>query len=157
MEEQAWRFWEWQSKPPYFASSMAYIARPRWSLGGMVCETLPLQLPSPNPWLSVRENPQRHDMRSHKDSNNEGDRDNSPKRDQAQWDKSNRTNDETPKKYSCFLYNGPHWVIECSKCGKLDAFIMERERKEKKRKIASLSLLSAIQTKLGSNLMAACM
>ena len=49
--------------------------------------------------------------KTHEDCNNEGDKDNSPKRDPPQWDKGNGKKDEEPKMYSYFLCNGPHRVF----------------------------------------------
>jgi len=44
-----------------------------------------------------------------------GDRDKSPKKDKPSKDKWKCKKDEAPKKYSCFLCNGPHRVFECPK------------------------------------------
>ena len=77
-----------------------------------------------------------------------GDKDNSPKRDLLPRDKGNRKKDEAPKKYSCFLCNGPHRVFECPKHGKITAFVMEEARHEEEGKITSISRLSGIQTKV---------
>jgi len=48
---------------------------------------------------------------------------------------------------SFFLCKGSHWVVECLKCGKLAAFVIEEERQEVEKKILLMSLLSVIQTK----------
>jgi len=95
-----------------------------------------------------RESSEGKGKKTHEGSDSEGNRDNSPKRDRPPRDKGNGKKDEAPKKYSCFLCNGPHWVFECSKRGKLVALVMEEERQEEEGKIASMSLLSAIQTKV---------
>jgi len=48
------------------------------------------------------------------DSDSEGDRDHSPKKHRPPLhDKSNGKKEEAPKKYTCFLCNGPHQVFEC--------------------------------------------
>jgi len=96
-----------------------------------------------------RESSKGWDKKNHEDSDSEGDEDNSPKRDRPPRDKSSWKKDEAPKKYFYFLCNGPHRVFECPKCGKLAALIMEEERQEEEGNIASMSLLSAIQTKVG--------
>jgi len=56
-------------------------------------------------------------------------------------------NDESPRKYSYFLYNGPHRVFEYPKKGKLAALVQGEEEKEKK-KIASLKLLNVVRAKV---------
>ena len=86
----------------------------------------------------------------HGDSDSEGDRDHSPKKHRPPLQhKSNSKKEEAPKKYTCFLCNGPHRVFECPKRGKLAALVTEEERQEEEGRIASMSLLSAIQTKVG--------
>jgi len=87
--------------------------------------------------------------KGHEDSDSKEDRDNSPKRDRPPRDKDNRKKEETPKKYTCFLCDGPHQVFECRKRGKLAALVMKEERQEEEGRITSMSLLSAIQTKVG--------
>ena len=84
------------------------------------------------------------------DSDSEEDRDHSPKKHRPPLQhKSNGKKEEAPKKYTCFLCNGPHRVYECPKRGKLAALVMDEERQEEEGRIASMSLLSAIQTKVG--------
>ena len=80
------------------------------------------------------------------DSDSDGDRDKSPRRDKPTIfkDKGRDKKDETPRKYSCFLCNMPHRVVECSKHGKLAVLVMEKERHEEEKHIASISLLSDI-------------
>jgi len=53
--------------------------------------------------------------------------------------------DESSKKISCFLCNGPHWIFELLKCGKPAALVMEQE---KEKKIPSMPPLSALQKKV---------
>ena len=80
-----------------------------------------------------------------------GDRDKSPRRDQpsSPKDKGHVKKDGLPKKYTCFLCNGPHRVFECPKKGKLAALIQgEEEKQEEERNIASLKLLNAIHAKV---------
>jgi len=96
-----------------------------------------------------RESSKGRGKKNHEGSDSEGDRDNSPKRDRPLRDKGNRKKYEAPKKYSYFFCSGPHRVFECPKRGKLAALVMEDERQEAEGKIASISLLSAIQTKVG--------
>jgi len=86
--------------------------------------------------------------KGHEDSDSEGDRDRSAKRDRPLQHKGN-SKEEAPKKYTCFLSNGPHRVFECLKHSKLAALVMEEERQEEEGRIASMSLLNAIQTKVG--------
>jgi len=45
--------------------------------------------------------------KDHKDSDSKGDKDRSPKRDRPLQHKGNSKKEETPKKYTCFLCNGP--------------------------------------------------
>ena len=96
-----------------------------------------------------RESSKGRGKKNHEVSNSERDKDDSPKRDRPPRDKGNGEKDEAPKKYSYFLCNGPHWVFECLKCGKLAALVMEEKPQEEEGKIVSMSLLSAIQTKVG--------
>lgn len=78
-----------------------------------------------------------------------GDKDDSPKRERPPRDKGSEKKDKSLKKISCFLCNGPHRVFECPKKGKLAALVMEEETQEEEKEIASTTLLSAIQTKVG--------
>jgi len=75
-----------------------------------------------------RESSKGRGRKTHEGSNSEGDRDNSPKRGRPPQDKGNGKKDEAPKKYSCFLRNGPHRVFECPKRGKLADLIIEEEK-----------------------------
>ena len=47
------------------------------------------------------------------------------------------------------LVERPHWVFECSKRGKFAVLVMKEERYEEETSIASILLLSAIQSKVG--------
>ena len=60
-----------------------------------------------------------------------GDLDKSPRRDKlsSPKDKGNGRNDGLPKKYTCFLCNGPHRVFECPNKGKLAALVQGEEEK----------------------------
>jgi len=49
-----------------------------------------------------------------------------------------------PRKYSCFLYNGPHRIFKCLKHGKLIALVTEEERQQEEKHIALILLLNAI-------------
>jgi len=86
--------------------------------------------------------------KANEDSDSEGDRDRSPKRDRPLQPKGNSKKEEVPK-YTCFLCNGPHRVFECPKCSKLAALVMEEERQEEEGRIASMSLLNATRTQVG--------
>jgi len=85
------------------------------------------------------------------DSDSDGGRNKSPTRDKPTTFKAKgRDNkDEAAKKYSCFLCNRPHRVFECPKREKLAALVMEEERHEEEISIASISPLSATQSKVG--------
>jgi len=63
---------------------------------------------------------------------------------QRQWEEG-----ETPKNISCFLCNGPHQVFKCPKHGKLSALVMEEGTQEEEGRVASITLISAIQAKVG--------
>jgi len=82
--------------------------------------------------------------KDHEDSDGEGDRYRSFKRDRPPQHKGNGKKEEVPKKYTCFLCNRPHRVFEYLKRGKLAPLMMEEERQEEEGRIASIALLSAI-------------
>jgi len=64
-------------------------------------------------------------------------------------DKWKGKKDKAPKKYSCFLCNGPHRAFECPTKGKLAALLQgEEEKQEEERRIASFKLLNAIQAEV---------
>ena len=77
-----------------------------------------------------------------------GDQDKTPKKDKPRKDKWKGKKDEAPKKYTCFLCNGPHKVFECPERGKLASLVQEEEKQEEEKTIASLKLLNAIQAKV---------
>ena len=92
--------------------------------------------------------------KTHDDSDNDENQDQSAKQDKliVFTDKGKHKMDKTPKKVSCFLCNRPHWVFEFPKCRKLATLVVEEERQEEEKHTASISLLSAIQTKVGEQL-----
>ena len=75
-------------------------------------------------------------------SDSDGDWNKSPRRDRPTTfkDKGRDNKDEAPRKYSCFLGNGPHRVFECPTRGKLVALVMKEQRHEEETIIASISL-----------------
>jgi len=87
--------------------------------------------------------------KTHKDSNDDGDMEDSSKRDQPSRYKGNRKKDKTPKKISSFICNGPHQVLEYSMHGKHSAFVIEDEKQEEEGRIISTTPLSTIQVKVG--------
>lgn len=68
-------------------------------------------------------------------------------KDKGKWKKDDK-DDSSKSKISCFLCNGPHRAFECPKRGKLAALVMEEERRDEEKKIASMQLLNAIQAKV---------
>ena len=62
-------------------------------------------------------------------------------------DKGKGKKTDAPRKYSCFLCNGPHRVFEFLEKGKL-ATILQKEEEQEEKKIASLKLLNAIYAKV---------
>ena len=56
-----------------------------------------------------------------------GDQDKTTKKDKPPKDKWKGKKDEAPRKYTCFLCNGPHRVFECPKRGKLASLVEERQ------------------------------
>jgi len=89
--------------------------------------------------------------KNHDNSDSDRDRNKSPRQEKPTTfkDKGRDKKDKTPRKYSYFLCNGPHRVFECLKRGKLAMLVMEKERREEETSTASISFLSAIQSKVG--------
>ena len=67
------------------------------------------------------------------DGKGEGYRDKSPKKDKPSNDKWKSKKDEAPKKYSCFLYKGPHRVFEFPERASLSPLCKKRERSKRRR------------------------
>ena len=78
---------------------------------------------------SNRDSSKLRGKKNYDDSDNDGDRDKSPRRDKPTIfkDKGRDKKDETPRNFLC---NEPHWVLECSKCRTLATLVMEEETHE---------------------------
>jgi len=131
---------------------MACVDWPRWSLKGAGYKISPSQLPPTSHSSSSKKNPQKDKAKRPEPggrSKGGGDRDKSPKKDRPTKDKWKGKKDEASKKYSCFLYSGPHRAFGFLKRGKLAALVQGEEEKQKEEKrITSLKLLNAIQAKV---------
>jgi len=91
--------------------------------------------------------------KTHDDRDNDGDKEKSPRLDKpiSFKDKGRDKKDKAPRKYLCFLCNGPHQAFKCSKHGRLVALVMEEKRHEQEMNIASILLLSVIQSMGGAS------